>query len=282
MAAITDLSALINRATGGNSGTPENLFFHKQARVAGAAATAPIAGRPLSMWTYDGQPSGGVAPTSAAIPDNTTTGGLKQVDPSGGRQKWLTGMWASGLVGGTVVLYDRLLHIGGLNATTITAQNVQTTTPTPALTRYTDGVGNIAFAEIYTIVGTTATTISMSYVNQADAAQTSPTVVFGGTGFREVTRCIFLPMAAGDTAVKAVRTVTVTASTTTAGNFGVTIAHPIAYVGIGNAGYAGWRDYSTGLPGIPEIKTDACLALMWIPLSTTVPELLGGLSMLEA
>ena len=166
MTALTDLSDLVNKATGGNSGTPENLWFHKQARVGGAAATAPIAGRPASLWTYDGQPAAGATPTSAAICDNTTNGGLKQTDPGGGRQKFLYGAWATGLVAGTLVLYDRLLHIGGLSGTTATAQNVQTTTPSPALTRYTNGSGNMAWAEIYTIIGTTGSTITMSYVDQ--------------------------------------------------------------------------------------------------------------------
>lgn len=282
MTALTDLSALINRATGGNSGTPDNLFFHKVARQAGAAATAPIAGRIASLWMYDGQPGAGVTPTTAALCDNTTAGGLLQADPGGGRQKFLYSAWACGLVAGTLVMYDRMLHIGGLSGTTTTAQNVQTTTPSPALTRYTDGLGNMAWAEIYTIIGTTGTTIKMSYVDQADNTQDSPLVVFGGTAFREVSRAIMLPVAAGDYGIKAVKTVTVTGTTSTAGNFGVTIAHPLAYIGIGMPGGAGWRDFSTGLPGIPEVKTDACLAFLWFPNTTTAPEVFGGLSMLES
>ena len=43
MAAIADLSELINLQTGGNNGNPENIFYHKVGRVAGAAATAPAA-----------------------------------------------------------------------------------------------------------------------------------------------------------------------------------------------------------------------------------------------
>jgi len=281
MAALADLSALINRATGGNSGTPDNLMFHKQARVAGAGATAPIAGRTASLWTYDGQPGAGVAPTTAAIPTNATNGALKQANPGGGRQKWLYSAWATGLVAGTLVLYDRLLHIGGLSGTVATAQNVQTTTPSPALTRYTDGLGNIAFAEIYTIIGTTTSSITMLYVNQSGSDATSPAVVIGNTGFREVTRCIFLPLAAGDTGIQAVKTVT-HATTGTAGNYGVTIGHPLAYIGIGTPGGAGWRDFSTGLPGIPEILTNACLAFLWLPNTVTAPEVFGGLSMVES
>jgi hypothetical protein len=279
--AIADLSGLINRATGGNSGTPENLWFTKVARQAGAAATATIIGRAVSLWTFDGNPSAGVAPTTAAIPVNTTAGGMQQVDPGGGRQKWLYSVWATGLVAGSLILYDRLLHIGGLSGTTATAQNVQTTTPTPALTRYTDGIGNIAFAEIYTALGGTTSSIVMSYVDQADNTQDSPAVVFGGTGFTERNRVIFLPNAAGDKGIKAVKTVT-HATTGTAGNYGVTIGHPLAEFAIGAAGVAGWRDFSTGLPGIPEILTDACLALLWVPATTTAPELIGSLSMVEA
>lgn len=278
MAALTDLSDLINRATGGNSGTPENLWFHKQARDGGATATSTIAGRPASLWRYDGQPSAGATPTTVAAPDNTTAGGLKQADPGGGRQKWLTQFCASGFVAGTLILYDRLLHIGGLSGTTTTAQTVGGT-----LTRYTDGVGNMAWVEIYTIIGTTGTTITMDYTDQdGNSGQTSAAAVIGGTGFREVSRVIMLPLAAGDTGIQAVASVDLAGTTGTAGNFGVTIGHPLAYASIGGAGAAGWQEFVTGLPGLPEIKTDACLAFLWIPNGTSPPELFGCAAFVEA
>lgn len=278
MAAITDLSDLINRATGGNSGTPQNLFFHKQSRVSGAAAVAPIAGRPASLWRYDGQPSAGAAPTTVAAPDNTTDGALKQASPGGGRQQWLTQFWATGLVAGTVLLYDRLLHIGGLNGTTTTAQTVGGT-----LTRNTGGVGNLIWVEIYTIIGTTGTTVTATYTNQAGTgSRTTAAVAMGGTGFREVSRVIFLPLQVGDTGVQAVADVDLLATTGTAGNFGVTVGRPIAYAGVGAPGAAGWRDFSTGLPGLPEIEAGACLALLWVPVTTTAPEVFGGVSLVES
>jgi len=278
MTALVDLSDVLNRMTGGNSGTPENIWWHKQARIAGAAATAPIAGRPASLWTYDGQPSGGVAPTTVAVPDNTTTGGLKQTDPGGGREKWLIGGAATGSVAGELILYDRLLHIGGLSGTVTTAQTVG-----GSLTRYTDGIGNMVWAEIYTIIGTSATTITMSYTDQGAASGiTSIATAFGGTGFREVTRCIMLPLAAGDTGVQAVASVTVLATTSTAGDFGVTVGHPLARFAINQVGGSGWRDFVTGLPGVPEIQPDACLSMLWMPNSTTAPELFGCLSFVEA
>lgn len=280
MTDIADISDLINRSTGGNSGTPENIFFTKVARIAGAAPAATIAGRPASLWTYDGVPGAGIAPTTVAIPDNTTNGGLKQTDPGGGRQKWLTQFWATGLVGGTLILYDRLLHIGSLSGTTATAQTVAGT-----LTRYTNGLGNFVFAEIYTQIGASTSSITMSYTDEngtsGTANSTSPGVQIGNTGFREVTRAIMLPLAAGDKGVKYVASVT-HATTGTAGNYGIVIGHPLAFIGIGGPGGAGWRDFVTGLPGIPEILPGACLSLLWTPATTTAPEITGSLSSVEA
>lgn len=277
MAAITDLSDLISLSSGGGTAQPQNPWFFKQARIAGAAATAPIAGRPASLWRYDGAPAGGAVPTTVAACDNTLVGSIPLTSPGGGRELHLVQAWATGLVGGTLVLYDRLLHIGGLSGTTTTAQTVGGT-----ITRYTDGVGNFVMAEIYTIIGTTATTITMDYTdNDGNSGQTSTAVVIGGTGFREVTRAIYLPLASGDTGVQAVASVDLVASTGTAGNFGVTVGHPLAYIGIGTAGAPGWRDFVTGLPGIPTIGDDACLSLLWIPVTTTVPEILGGLGIVE-
>lgn len=278
MAALTDLSDLINRASGGNAGTPQNVFFFKAARVAGAAATAPIAGRPASLWTYDGHPAGGSTPGAVAAPDNTTAGALPFTSAGGGRASWLTQAWATGLVGGTIVLYDRLLHIGGLSGTVTTAQTVGGT-----LTRNTGGAGNMVMAEIYTIIGTTGTTITMSYTNQSGTSgRTSTAVAIGATGFREVTRAIVLPLQSGDTGVQAVASATVLATTGTAGNFGITVFKPLAYLAIGAPGAPGWRDFITGLPGIPAIDSGACLSLLWFPATTTAPEIFGGYSIVEA
>lgn len=278
MAALTGLSDLVNRATGGNSGTPQNVFFHKQARVAGAAATALIAGRPASLWTYDGSPAGGATPGAVAVPTNATTGALPFTDPGGGRASWLTQVWATGLVSGTLILYDRLLHIGGLSGITTTAQTVGGT-----LTRNTGGVGNMAMVEIYTIIGATGTTFTMEYTNQSGtASRVTPATVIGGTGFREVTRAILLPLQSGDTGIQAVANVDLLATTGTAGSFGVTVFKPLAYISIGTAGNAGWRDFVTGLPGVPATEAGACLSLLWMPNTVTAPEIFGGYSIVEA
>ena len=281
MAAITDLSDLINRQTGGNSGTPENIFFHKVPRVAGVAATSPIAGRGCSLWEYDGMPAKGDVPTVGAIPTKSTQGAIPFTSAGGGRDKHLIGASITPLTSGVFLLYDRLFHEGGLSGTSTAAQTIQGSTPSPALTRNTGGAGNIAFYEIYSIIGTTSTTLTMTYTNQAGTGSRTSTINIGATNFREVSRMQRIPLAAGDSGIRAIEQVQLTATTGTAGNFGITIAQPLAWIPVNVAGTMGWRDYTTGLPGIPVIDPNACLALMFIPSSATAPELFGALATIE-
>lgn len=282
MAAITDISDLINLSTGGSSGAPENLWWFKSARVSGAAAANNIAGRMTSLWQYEGSYGAGSAPTTGAIPTNATAGAIPFTSPAVSKQKWLTQYGGTANVSGTLILYDRLFHIGNLSGTVTTAQTVQGAVPSPALTRNTGGVGNMVFYEIYTQVGTTATTLTISYTdNDGNTGQTSPAVTFGGTNFREVQAIRRIPLLAGDKGVRAVASATVLATTGTAGAFGITIAKPIAYLPLNSTGILGFRDYATGLPGIPEIDSAACLSLMWVANTTTPPEPFGCTSFVE-
>jgi hypothetical protein len=281
MAAITDLSDLIHRQSGGSNGSPSNLFFHKVPRVAGVAATAPIIGRPASLWTYDGMPAGGAVPTSAAIPDRSLQGAIPFTAPGGSRDLHLIGASITPLTAGVFLLYDRLFHIGGLSGTSTADQTVQGSPASPALTRNTGGAGNIAWYEIYTLIGTTSTTLTMTYTDDAGNSGQTSTINIGATSFREVTRAQRIPLATGDTGIQAIEKVKLTATTGTLGNFGITLAQPLAWIPVGVAGTAGWRDYTTGLPGIPVIDPDACLALMFIPAAATAPEVWGCLATVE-
>jgi hypothetical protein len=88
-------------------------------------------------------------------------------------------------------------------------------------------------------------------------------------------------MAAGDTGLQSVQSVQLTATTGTAGNFGITIAQPLAWLPVGSGGTPSWRDYTTGLPGLPTIDPNACLAVMCIPAAATAPELWGCFASIE-
>jgi hypothetical protein len=281
MGAIASLDQLVNTLTGGEAAF-ESMFYFSDNRIGSGAGAACVAGQCTSLWTFNGYNGQGAAPGGTARnPDNTTLGAIGQSNPTGGRQKYLTCFPAYSNSAGVFSLYDRLADISGLSGTVTTAQN----TTSLAVTRYTgtESVGNQIWLEIYTIVGATATTATVSYTNQAGTSgRTSKAVVFGGTGRREATRMIRVPLADGDTGVRSVESVTLAASTVTAGDFGVVIAREIAIGIIATAGVGSMTDLLTQLPSLPEIKTDACLALSFLAVSTTSPNFFTTLSMVEA
>lgn len=268
MSDFTNLSNFISQATGGGSGSPEYRSLFKSGTIAGAAAAAFIAGRLESLFTMDGNPAGGAAPGGTwANPDNTTNGGLKQTDPGGSREKWLTYAGGGANVQGGVILYDRLGHIGARSGTTTTAQ---TFTGTP--TRNTGGVGNHIWIEINTIIGTTATTFTCTYTNQAGTgSRVSVAAAIGGTGDREVNRIIEAPLASGDYGVQAIADFDLLASTGTVGDICVVLARPLLFIPFSFIGAGG--DVAALSKGLPPIKidTDACLCLAWVANTTAVP-----------
>jgi len=248
-----------------------------------------VAGRPYHTWTSAGLPAAGTAPTTAAVPTRATTGALGQLDPTGTRRivKMILG-W--GVAGGMLTISDRLSHQGGLSGTVTTAQT--TNLPTSALTRQTSGVGVMLGLDIYTTIGATATTVSASYTNtDPTAGQVTPLTSFGATGFNTAPRRILLPLQVGDIGVTAVASVTVTATTGTAGNFGVTLFYPLCSVPFDMIGRpnamlspqheADFDMLCGGGTWFPIIETGACIEFMVHSTTTTVAQIQGTLFLAE-
>jgi hypothetical protein len=264
MAAITDLSDVINVMTGGGAVAPELKHVYWDGRIDAAVAPAMVAGRGMSFWLMNNTNGRGAIPGAVAVPDNTTLGGLRQTDPTGGRQLWCMGGIFQTINFGSYMLYDRLLHIGGLNGTTLAAQAVGGT-----LTRNTGGVGNMIAVEIYTAIGGTATTAVVNYTNQAGNPAVSKSFTIGGAGLNEQGRFIIVPLADGDSGVRGVTDIDLLATTGTAGNFGVTVFRPLVRVQSSSSMVPMWWDALTMPPGPVEIPTDACLASVLFAGTTT-------------
>jgi len=284
MAAITDLSDMLNLGTGGGAAPAERVWYYKDNRVAGGAsgAGAAAAGRISSLWTQNGIPNAGGTPPagSGEAPTAATVGAINFTNPGGGRQKWLIGMsWApAASTNGTVILYDRLVHTSGLDGTVTSAQAVNTV----ALTRNTAGDGNQIWLSIFTQIGATPTTVTASYTNQAGTAgRTTVAVPIGGAGWREIQRIITLPLQGGDMGVRSVQSVTLAGSTGTAGGFGVIIAQPLLVTPDMTTSVACLRDLISGLPGVTEVVANACLALAVLATGTPSFRCFGTLNFLE-
>lgn len=236
-----------------------------------------VAGRLYDLWTT--APDAGAVPTTAVVPTRATVGALGQFNPAADMQLIRAAVATAGI--GVPWLIDRLSHQGGLSAIVTTAQT--TNLPTAALTRYTDGIGVMMGLTIYTIIGTTATTVTVSYTNElGTAGRISQATAFGGTAFREAARFILLPLQVGDQGVRSVQSVTVLATTGTAGNFGVTLFRPIAVLPVPIPGQSFEWDplFNLGAQA-PNIVDNACLSWLALPLTTTTGILQGELSFAE-
>ncbi len=234
-------------------GTSQQRIVHKFVPTALAGAQ-----QLTSLWSVDGTPSLGATPASAFVPNQAVPGAVPLRPLPVGKQRWLLGATLGVAVGGVFGLYDRIFTSAGLNATLTSEQLIGAAT----LNRY-DGVaqpagGNRLYLEIYTAVGATPRTASITYIDQDGNQDTSGNVTIGGAGANEVGRLIEVPLAAGDTGVRSVVSVLLVGSTGTAGNFGVTIGRPL--LTLHSTSYGTARDVVVGVPTPIELQPECCLA----------------------
>lgn len=277
---FSSISDIITQLTAGGGKTySQQIFFFKDARKGNSASSASVAGNYTSLWMNDGNPSSGdvTIPGAAATCGRLTSGSLFQTDPVAG-QLWCVGATAAALAAGTLIIYDRLTHMGGLGGTTTTNQLVSCSS-----NRYTgsNAGGTLIFVEIFTNIGATAVNINATYLNQDGTTHITPSQSIGGTGLNEASRVIVLPLATGDTGVTVVNTINLSATTGTAGSFGVFIAKPLVVLPIAIVGTGTIRDTIFGVPAIPQVEANACLAMMWLSNGVTATQIYGSLHLLE-
>lgn len=250
---------------------------HAQVSISKSAIATATAGRLMSMWTA--APLAGATITTAAVPDFSTTGALYR-SPTG-LATWLRDFVLSKFQGGTVIIYDRLSHQGGLSGTVTTAQT--TNLPTAALTRFTSGVGVMAALECYTVIGTTATTITMSYTNSAGtASRTAPLFTYGGASDSKVGTFVPIPLQIGDVGVKSVENVTLTATTAVAGAFGVTLWKPLACFNVPSFNQHVSGDAIRDLGAMFEsFPSDACLSMLVSANGTSTGSVAGNINLIK-
>lgn len=211
-------------------------------------------------------PAPGTPTTSVALDDTSDVaiGPLPTVNT--GRLTLLGARANPGGTGGVcLIVADILNQSGGLNGTLTTEQT--TNLPTAALTRCTSGEGVMAGLLITTLLGSTGTTFTVRYTNQAGTSgQISTATAIGTTGFREAGAILPVPLAAGDTGVRSVEGVTLASSTTT-GSFGVVLFKPLAMIALNDFQGAHVIDaVSSGgfIGALAQAEPGACISLLGV------------------
>lgn len=237
-----------------------------EAFTSGGAAFTP--GRTSSYYRLaiaPGQTAVPAIPSTAVAPDSADLGALNRLIPNQSPSNvYAVGFRTFNSAAPTTFwVVDRLSQMGGLSGILTTPQTVNTA----ALTRYTSGVGVYAAIEVYAAVGTTVTTITMTYTNSAGVgSRVSPAMTIGGTAFGSgtggVPRFIILPLQDGDVGVQSVQSVTLAASTATAGNFGVTLFKVLGVVVAPQEADTPLNILSGGVINIPQMEPTACISLL--------------------
>lgn len=254
-----DAVSLLLDALGNNS---SRIVIDKTS-LANAAA-----GQFFSLWMATGVPGAGVAPGAAAVPTKDTLGAFgftNQTSPVTSYLAWLAVM--SGNNTTNVEIHDRLAHMGGLSGTVTTAQGALSlvTTDPGAARRGDANYSDVQWwLEVFIALGATGVNATVN-VTYDDASTGNLAAIALGATPRQG-RLYPLVSAVAGRFIRAVNSVTLSATTGTAGNFGIVATRPRTMISTLLANKA--ENYDWSQLGFPEIPNDSCL-FMLMNCSTT-------------
>lgn len=235
-----------------------------------ASLASQINGGFCSMWRATGIPGQGAIPGAAAICTKALTGAVgftNQVAPMSSYLAWA--YYVPTVAGHTAEVHDRLAHMGGLSGTVTTAQNVGIDLSTLGGGLDPDRRGDPNYGDVmwwlewYQATGTTAINITAN-VNYDDGS--TGNIVVAVAASQAGSRLIPIISAVAGRFIRGVNTITLSATTGTAGNFGVTASRQRTAMenDVANKG----KTYTWAMLGIPEIPNDSCLFFI-VPTTTT-------------
>lgn len=266
--AITTVDGVVNALANNSS----RIVWDK-ASLANAAA-----GQLFSLWRATGVPAQGAVPGAAAVCTSALLGAMgfaNQTAPATSYHAWQT--LAASNATTSVEVHDRLAHMGSLNGTLTTAQTVgiDLTTLGGGLVAARRGDANFSdvqwWLEIYTDLGATGVNATVA-VTYDDASTGNLAVIALGATPRAGRLYPLVPAVAGRF-IRAVNSVTLSATTGAAGSFGVTATRPRTVV---NSNVANkYEQFDWAQLGLPEIPNDSCLQLIMLCSTTSTGTVRG-------
>jgi hypothetical protein len=231
-----------------------------------------VAGANWSLWSVPG--SGGTGAFGSDEDDrqvtSATTGALPFANAAANTTLHIRyGNAACRVASGTGTLYvvDRLLDWTGIEATT---NATQTQTSDTGLSRYsgTAAAGNVLWFEVdtSTALGATPATVTTIYTDQDGNAGTTPAVslITSAAQFRIPTAMPFIPLAAGDSGIRSITSVTLSADMgTPSATICAVIGRVLATIPVDEAWRTFERDLVLQIPGPPRVYDSAAISFLW-------------------
>ena len=240
-----------------------------------ASLSNAASGQFFSLWTATGVPGAGATPTTAAVPTSATVGAMgfaNQTAPATSYLAWLA--LNNSNANSNLEIHDRLAHMAGLSGTVTTAQGALDLTVTnPGADRRGDANYSDVqwWLEVYSVLGATGVNATVN-VTYDDASTGNLAAIALGATPRRGRMYPLIPAVAGRF-IRAVNSVTLSATTGTAGNFGITATRPRTMVSTLVALLSGnfnWPDL-----GLPKIPNDSCLMMLMLCTTTTTGTVRG-------
>lgn len=249
-----------------------------------ASIASQTANSYCSLWRATGQPGQGAIPTVVATCNNTTVGTIgfnQQISPSTSYGAYLEIATSNAAM--TTELHDRLANMGGLNGTLTTAQSVNLDLNTLLAT---DNIGTRKgdanysdvqwWLEWYTATGGTAVTATIA-VTYNDGT-TGNLSVLSLAATRPASHMIplnsLIPSAQSGKFIRGIVSVTLSATTGTAGNFGVTVTRPRMTLSSPFANFKFIADWAQ--LGLPEIYNSSAIFPIVLTSTTSTGTVRGG------
>lgn len=229
-------------------------------------------GVPHSLWNAATLPAAGGAPagtpgaayTNAGISFNNTSTLTKHLIHMSATINSSAGSF------GNLVLYDRLVGVGGISL----ASTGNKTVSSAALTRYTSGMGVQAWLEVSTATTVTAPVVTMnSYTDEdGNTGQTGTAVTFPAVA-TNVDAMVQLPLGT-DQGVRAVSTINV-GTAATAGVANLVLLYPLAWIPV-SLGNLTSVLYVLNILNPARIYDGASLGFIYYPGAATSPVFIGN------
>jgi hypothetical protein len=251
-----------------------------------ASISNAAAGQYFSLWRATGQPGQGAIPTAAATCNNALAGSFnfaQQVLPATTYLGWSGAICSNAAT--SLEVHDRLMHMGGLNGTLLTAQTVSLDLNGVTADNMAARIGNSNFSEVlwwlewYSDTGATASNATIAVTYNDGTSGNLNVVAVGGTvrASRMIGLNSLIPVAGKY--IRSINTVTLSASTATAGNFGFTATRVRAFMPllVGNK----TEQFDWAALGLPEISNSSCLFPVAICSTTTTGAIRGSAKLIH-
>ena len=249
--------------------------------ISKASNPTTTAGQYISLWTATGLPTAGLTPgglgTGPAVPTNATTGAINFMQQTSPRTSYLAKLELITLnTNTTVEIHDRLAHQSGFVGNSTAAQTAAFDfNSLLSGSNLIQRIGDSNYSDIqwwlewYTATGATASNATVN-VTYNDGTTGNLTAIPVGSTVR-AGRCIplnsFVPVADQGKFIRGVNTITLSASTGTFGDFGITATRYRGGIYTKSASRlekALWENLC-----FPEIYNSSCLSIIVITNSAT-------------